>query len=517
MFLKIESYKKGIVISTIFNIINKGFVFLNSLLIAFYFGAQLKIDIYFYAYNTIMIIAVFMTNLNSAVLIPESMRIRMEKGERVSMHFLNLFIYSYLLFTILLFLVFLIDPVHAFIAVSRFKATGLVENSRILALATPLIVLMPIVNLLTDVLTSYKFFTIPMIAGILNGIFSIFFVIFFHKVLNVSSLLFGLLFSYSTNFILLIILMRKKLNWNFEIVKLQIEKRIWKNVGFAQAGNITSSMTSYFPLYLLSAFNPGIISALNFAQQISSLPTVLITNQFSSVAGIKFNELYARRQFQELNETFLSTAKFLLFILTPISGLFFIFSSEIVSLLLKRGAFGNDAVSNTALFLRWLGLLAPTLVINTLFARLFMASHKILQSFWYQIVFNLILLCCIYFCVRQFGPIGYPITWVSAYALNMIFCYFLEKRYFNLIRYNLVLRNFLFIVIANILVALVVYEWRVWIQIRSNLISLTCGGLLYLVLILLMSIRFNLNDHFNLFLHQFWKKALAYARNRRSE
>jgi putative peptidoglycan lipid II flippase len=515
MFLKIESYRTGIVISTVFNIINKGFVFLNSLLVAFYFGAQLKIDIYFYAYNTILIIAAFMTNLNSTVLIPESMRIRMSQGEGVAMHFLNLFIYGYLLFTLLIFFVFLINPVHAFITVSRFKAVGLIENSAILTLATPLIVLIPIVNLLTDLLTSYKFFSIPMISGILNGIFSVLFIIFFHTTLNVLSLLMGLLLSYSINCILLIILMKKKLHWDFGLVKLRIDNRIWKNIGFAQAGNITSSLTSYFPLYLLSAFSPGVISALNFAQQISSLPTVLITNQFSSVAGIKFNELYARKQFDELNQTFLSTANFLLFILVPISGLFFIFSSEIVTILLKRGAFSNEAVSNTSLFLRWLGLLAPTLVINTLFARLFMASHKILESFRYQVVFNLVLLGCIYASVRQFGPIGYPVTWVSAYTLNVLFCYLLEKRYFNLISYSLVLKNFLLIVIVNALVGLVVYEWRLWTHIQSNLIAFGCGAILYFVLIIILSIRFNLNDHFNLFLQQFWRKTKAYARNKK--
>src|SRR6202021_2179746 len=151
MFLKIESFRTGIVISTVFNIINKGFAFLNSLLVAFYFGAQLKIYIYFYAYNSILIIAAFMTNLNSTVLIPESMRLRVLQGEAVAMHFLNLFIYTYLLFTSLLLITFLIDPIHAFVMVSRFKAVGLTENYKILALATPLIVLIPIVNLLTDV------------------------------------------------------------------------------------------------------------------------------------------------------------------------------------------------------------------------------------------------------------------------------------------------------------------------------------------------------------------------------
>jgi putative peptidoglycan lipid II flippase len=512
MFLRIESYRRGIIFSTFFNVINKGFVFLNSLVIAFYFGTQIKVDIYFYAYNTILIIAAFITNLNATVLIPESMRMRTAEGESHAMYFLNFFLYGYAAFTLLICLLFLINPLDAFIAVSSFKSVGLRENSRILFLATPLIVLIPMVNLLTDVLTSYKFFSIPMISGIINGLFTLLFVLLFHHVLNVLSLVLGLILSNSLNFILLVFLMKWKLHWDFHFKKVTINKRIWKNIGYAQAGNLTSSLTSYLPLYLLSGFNPGIITSLTFAQQISSLPTVLITNQFSSVAGIKFNELYSRNEFADLNKIFISTANFLLFILIPLSGIFFIYPSEIVSLLFKRGAFGNSSVLNTALFLQWLGLLAPALVINTLFSRLFMASHKILQAFWYQILFNVLLITSIYFSVLRFGVVGYPVTWVSAYFLNVLFCYFLEKLYFNLIRYSLVLKKLFFILIFNLFVCMIVYIWKKWTGISSDWISLGTGGVLYLSVIILLNIPLKLNESINFFILQVWKKALVYGR-----
>ena len=512
MILKIESYKKGIIVSSVFNVINKGFVFLNTLVIAYYFGAQLKMDIFFYVYNTILIVAVFIANLNATVLIPESMRIRTQDGERHAMLFLNFFFYTYGLFTLLLCCLLLINPVHAFTAFSNFNASSLEENSNILLYAAPLIVLIPMVNLLTDVLTSYKFFSIPMIAGIVNGLFSISFVVIFHNVLSVLSLLLGLLLSNALNLILLIILMKRRLGWNFRFKYIKIERRIWKNIGFAQAGNISSSLTSYLPLYLLSAFGPGIITSLNFAQQISSLPTLLITNQFSSVAGIKFNELYSRGEFENLNKTFTSTANFLLFILMPLSGIFLIYPTEIVSIILKRGAFVGNGIAYTSLFLQWLGLLAPALVINTLFARLFMASHKIRQAFWYQIAFNVVLMVCIYLSVKHFGIIGYPISWVSAYMMNVLLCYFLEKRYFSLINYDMVLKKLGIVIIVNAIVGLVVLEWKRWSAIDSNFISLCSGGGLYLILIVILGIYFRLNENFNLFLYQLLNKVTKYAR-----
>lgn len=511
MLLKVESYKKGAFLSTIFNIVNKGLVFCNSLIIAFFFGAQLKMDIYFYAYNTIVILSTFITSLNASVLIPESMRLRAQSGEKEAVRFLNYFFYLHIALMGLISILFIINPVEAFNTVSGFKRGALEEQVMILRLSIPLIFLMPIINLLTDIMTSYKFFTIPMIAGIVNGIFSMLFVVFFHKILDVSSMLVGLLISYSLNFILLLSLMRRRLHWDFSFHRMRIERRIWKNIAFAQAGNITSSLTSYAPLYLLSSFGNGIITSLTFAQQISTLPTTLITNQFSAVAGIKFNESYAKKDYGEVNKTFLSTANFLLFILIPVAFILFLYSSEIVSVVLERGAFGKKSVIYTSQFLKYLGLLLPLMVINTLFARLFMASHKIIESFWYQICFNIILIVAFYINLRQFGFVAYPITLVSGYLLNVLLSYFLEKRYFNIIQYDIVLKKMFILILINLTVGECVYLF-VHYTIHSAFLSLAVGSSLYLALIVLIGLRFNLNDIFNSFIYNFWKKGLSYGR-----
>ena len=506
MFIKAESYKKGIILSTVFNVFNKGLVFVNSLLIAYFFGAQLKMDIYFYAYNTIVILSTFITNLNASVLIPESMRLRKQESDGNAMAFLNFFLYLYAAVTILLCLIFLIDPVKTFNMVSGFNKGDIQQQVQILVLSIPLIFLMPVINLLTDIMTSYKYFTIPMIAGIVNGLFSILFVLLFHKVLDVLSLLAGLLLSYSLNFILLVSLMRKRLNWNFRFRIFKLGKRIWRNVLFAQAGNITSSLSSYAPLYLLSSFGSGIITSLNFAQQISSLPTTLITNQFSAVAGIKFNESYASGNFASVNETFRSTASFLIFILLPVSGIFFFFPQQIVTVILERGAFGHSGVIYTAGFLQYLGLLLPMMVINTLFARLFMASHKIMQAFWYQIVTNVILIVAVYITVNRFGFLAYPVTMVCYHVLNVIGCYFLGKWYFRMIDYPRVLLYFMLLVLVNAAVGTGVYFFIRIVGLQSSILNLLLGAGIYFALIALISLKFKLNSVFNSFIFNFWKK-----------
>ena len=143
------------------------------------------------------------------------MRIRVKEGEEKAKGFLNLFIYGYIALTAIIAIVFLAAPVHIFKAMSGFELQSIQDQKNILLLAVPLILMMPLVNLLTDTMASYKYFTMPMIAGIINGIFSIAFVVIFHSVLDITSLLFGLIASYSINLFLLIFLMVKNLSWNF--------------------------------------------------------------------------------------------------------------------------------------------------------------------------------------------------------------------------------------------------------------------------------------------------------------
>ena len=500
MVFKAESYKKGIALSTLYNVINKGLVFLSSIIVAYYFGTQIKTDVYFYAYNTILIFSAFITSLNASVLIPESMRLRIQQGELRAMQFLNYFFYLYVLVTAVICAILFLNPVNAFIIISDFPKESLQNEAAILLLATPLILLIPVVNLLTDILTSYKFFSIPMIAGIINGVFSILFVFLFHSVLDILSLLTGLIISYVINFIILVILLKKKLQWQFRFKRLHIDKRIWKNIAFAQAGNITTSLSSYAPLYLLSGFNTGIITSLNFAQQLSSIPTTLITNQFSSVSGIKFNELYAKKEFSEINRIFLSTTSFLLFILTAISSIFFLYSSSITSFFLEHGAFEKSGVANTSLFLQYLALLLPMLAINTLVARLFMAGQKIMQSFAYQAAFNIVLIFFIWVAIQKTGIIGYPMALIALHVLNVLICYILLKKFFPEINYGRMLLVFLRIIALNFFILILVMFVKGLLSFLLGFVNLILGGMLYIIILSIVNWKMNLSPEINHFL-----------------
>lgn len=498
-FLRTETYRKGIILSTSFNFLSKLITFGNNIAIAYFFGTQFKTDVYFYTLATIMLLAGFITSINASVLIPESMRLRVQEGENEAMAFTNFFIVTYFLIGLACVLILLIDPVNSFTFLSSFNEEVLIEYSSILYWMVPLLALIVLVTFLTDILASYKYFTIPMIANMLNSSLSLLFILIFHKILDVLSIIMGLFVANAFNLFLLIFLLRKRLAWNLTLKRIKLSKKILKDILYSKLGNFASMVSNYLPYYLLSGFSPGIITALNYGRRLAELPNNLIVAQFSSVAGIKFNDLYASRKFTELNINFRKVLSFLFFIIMPISALLFLYNSEVVTLLFRRGAFDYKSVENTALFLKYLGLMLPLTAVNTIVARLFMAGQKIKQSFGYHIFFSIFFIISVWGGVKVYGVIGYPLALLFVYLINVFTIYLLLKFFFPFIEYSKVLIDFFKMLVINLFITVVVWYFGECFDFEG-IIKFITGATFYFILWLFISLLFNLSSELNGFI-----------------
>ena len=125
------SYKKGALVSVGSTFIWKLLSFVNSILIAFYFGTQARADIYFYIIQISSIVAVFFTSLNSNVLIPQAMFLR-KQNEQNAKSFINFFLLLYCLFIIIILAIGFLFPVNIFDLFSKFSQDILVKDILIL-------------------------------------------------------------------------------------------------------------------------------------------------------------------------------------------------------------------------------------------------------------------------------------------------------------------------------------------------------------------------------------------------
>jgi putative peptidoglycan lipid II flippase len=492
--LRVESYRKGIFLSSVFNVFAKSLGFGASLAIAYYFGTQTGTGVYFYAVATITMFASLITGLNSSVIIPEAMRLQIRQGLPASMAFLNFFLYAYCAIGVAVTVAIAVDPLQMFLAISQFPAQSLTPHVALLVASIPLFLLMLISTYLTDILTSRKYFTIPMITSMINSGIVLVVAILLHTRYDVLSLLIGMNGAYVLQIAFLIFLLKKSLDWKFAPRRVAIGRHIVRNLLFAEGGSLMSVFASYTPMFLLSGFGAGVIAALSFGQRVADVPTALITLQFSAVAGIKFNELFAGREMDNLNAVFVSSAKLLLFILVPISALVFVFSHEIIEVLYRRGAFDEQAVQSSAQFLQFLILLAPMIALNTLVSRVFMAAQKISIAFWYQLVANATLIAIVVAGVTLFGVTGYLLGLVLSYAISSLMYLFLLRVVFPFLEYRRVLLAFLVLLLLNAALAAPVALAKPALLTLGHLAGPALAGLVYIVALVVVNAFMRLNE-----------------------
>jgi peptidoglycan biosynthesis protein MviN/MurJ (putative lipid II flippase) len=242
----------------------------------------------------------------------------------------------------------------------------------------------------------------------------------------------------------------------------------------------------------MSGFGAGIITSLNYAQQISDAPNKFAIQQFSVVSGIKFNELHASSNSKnELNSTFIRVSDFLLFFMFPISSFLFFFTDSIVELIFGYTKVNPENLHNIALLLIYLGLLSPFVVINTMISRLFMAAHKIKESYWYQVAMNALFIPMLFLFVHQLGIVGYPVAILIFHCINVIAIFFLSKMFFKFLNYKKILEKFCVLLLLNLFIGTVTFYSLSFIP---NIEKIVLGLLLYAALLLLLNQLFKINE-----------------------
>lgn len=492
---RVESYRRGIIISSILSVFGKILGYINNLIIAYYFGTQAKTDVYFYFFATFSLLASFLTTMDSSVLIAQSMRLREKKSFEESMRFLNFFLYFFICIVAILTIIIALNPIDIFLIFSKFKYPILANNYFIIILSLPLFFLIVVTTYLNDILYSFKYFTLPVIASILNTGIIISFIIIFQVKYDILSVILGTILSYIINLFLLVYLLKRELKWKFKFKFINISKEVWHNLIYSQAGNVFTILASYIPLYLLSNYSEGVISGLNYGKRIADLPILFISTQLALVTGIKFNELYSKNDFKTLDTIFRSTVRLLIFILTPISGIFFLNGEEIIKVLFYRGAFDYNSVKISTDFLVYFGITLPFLVIISMIGNLFVAAQIIKYSFIYQIVVNSMQIGIMFFGVNLYGYIGYPVAVLITNVLNVFFVYLLFVKFFPYVQYLEIIKYLVVILLTNVLIIIIIKI--IPLSSLSPFVKLLIASLVYIILLIGINLKFDLNTDIN--------------------
>lgn len=498
--IKSESYRKGVVISTVLNVFAKGIGFLNTLIIAFYFGSNIQTDIYFFVFTVAILLTGIINGIDYLILVPEGMKIREQENEKSSQRFFNFFIYLYAVIGFLLAAIILISPGFFYSLFSKFDRNVLGDNYNLLYIGIIIIVFQLQNSLLSTILTSYKYFTATIITGLINSVFAITCTLFFHSKLGITGTMLGISIGYILNFILLVFILKKYQNWSFKNVAWMYKREVWGNIGLMQVNIMPIWVRSTIALYLLSGLGSGIITAVNLGQQVSAIPDILIIAQLLSVVSIKFNELNAAKNYEELNKIFIRVCEWGISITMFISFSFILFSGEIIGLLYGKSSVNAANLKNIEIVFAFSIACLSVKFISSICTNLITAAQKIRATFFMSVITHTTVTVVIYFLIHYFGLVGYLIGINLHFYLYFLFFYVLLKKTMPYIEYRKIFSSFFINLLNNSLVFALVYSVYYYkiIDTGNVYIKLSTGFFLYFLLSIIVNEIITANKYLKL-------------------
>jgi putative peptidoglycan lipid II flippase len=443
------SYKRGAALAIGSTFIWKILSFVNSILIAYYFGTQTRSDVYFYILFIAGIISNFFTSLNGDIIIPQTIYLRKE-SEKSAQSFLNFFLFLYVIILFIFLFTGELFPVKIFSLFSKFSIEVLIQEHLILRLAFIYFSCNILCSFILNIMYIYRIFSINFLFP-LNALMPLLIMLLFHNVLGLKTMLIGFIISYLIQILAGLFIMKKKLNWSFKSFKINFEKKLKDNIITNQSLVIINFFVSILPVYLMSNFAGGIISALSYAKQLTDAPTEILTTKISGIYHVRLNENASSRDFTSLNINYIKVTYIILFIITPLSLFTCYFAPDIINLFFKRGKFNLESSINVVRFLRPLMLLLIINAIRPLAGSIIAGTRKIKECFKYNLFLLIIYIFMFYVFISYFGPFVYPYVEIGGSIIGFLIIALFFKRYIPQINYWQPLKDAVLLVILNLI------------------------------------------------------------------
>ncbi|MBN1308005.1 MAG: hypothetical protein JXA18_08820 [Chitinispirillaceae bacterium] len=429
-FKRSESYRYGFIASILLSLAAKVLGFFTTILTAFLFGSTTETDLFFFSMASAGILTSFLINLDGTTFIPKYMKLR-DNGNVGKANDLIRFVFTmYLTVTAVAGAAVALFPEEWMNLFSRFD-TGTISLYRgIVRWTGPLVVILTLNFFLIDLMSSFRRFSLSMMSGLICSFINILTILVFHRTLGVQSVVVGTLAGGFFQCCFLLYCVLRLSGCPLLPIVWMIDRKTFRYLSLSQGAYLCSLFGSFIPLYLLSGYSAGIISAVGYGQRLVDLLSLLLVAQFSNVLGIKLNELHISHEVEKLRTSFFTIGKTALFFAVPAVVLMSVLCFEVVSVIFLRGEFHFDEAMEASRFTRVLVFLIPFLILNTMVARLFMATEKIDKSFGFQSTMGILMGIICMVGIHFFGPHAYPYAMLTAYAINLITVKFILDRFF---------------------------------------------------------------------------------------
>ncbi len=500
---KPTSYRQGAALAVGATALWKFVSFANALLIAAYFGAGSATDLYFYILIALGLGTYFLQRMNSAVIIPEAMALD-AKTPQQARRLLNGFLYFYAGLVLLCVGLGWFCPVGVARVFSRFPLTQLAAQKTLIILGIWLFGLQLLTSYLTAILEMYRRFAVSLFYP-LNALLPLICLFLFGSRQGIVSMMYGFVAANLIQIIVFGVVLKKELNWQFSSWVLLPSRNFKHNLTSNQLMELVNIINGLLPIYLLSGLAAGLVSALNYAKQLTDSASEVFSLRITNVSKIELTEYAARKQYELFNFSYLDTHKFLCFLLTPLAVFSIFYAPEIITIFFKHGMFNVQDVEQAAAFLRpLLGVMllaVPVLMQNNAVA----AKRKLKNFLPYALTGMLLFTLAVPLAMRLYGPFAYPYTQGVCFLLSFAIHAFFFKRELPFLSFGKSLWDMLRLVLLNgaALIPGALLTTYVW-GYPNPWITLGCGGVIFG---LAWGILFYFNNDLAWFMSHFKRRA----------
>lgn len=426
-----ENYKKGAALSVAATVAGKVFSFLSSLLLAFYFGATVKTDIYFYLILICAVITGWLSSINISLVLPEFMHQR-EKSLKSAFDLANFFLYIYAAAALIFCTAAYLFPAEILGFISAFSHEETAQAGSLMFLSCVYFFSFFIMTYLTALSESFRLFGIYFLTP-LNTLLPLIFLLAFK---NLEAMFLGYISAYWIQILFCLYILRRKTGWIFKPGKPEINRKFLINFAYSQPSAFAWAAVLYAPIFMISSTQAGMVSAVNYSRMLSDSPTDILTSKINNVAKVKFTCEAAKNQFEQMAQTIIKTDKFTMLLLVPFCVFTCMFAEDIIIMFFKRGGFTLQDAHNTAKFLAMFIMAVPFIGLNNNISNTFAALRIIKEVTPRYLVLALIFTALFIAGVKYYGAYAYPVLFLAMYAIMTLMNIITLRRFAPFIPYG---------------------------------------------------------------------------------
>ncbi|MBP1993964.1 murein biosynthesis integral membrane protein MurJ [Paenibacillus eucommiae] len=399
----------------------------REILSAAYYGANIEMDAYLFAYTVPAIVLSFVSGIITMGFLPLYIKQRVNSIKSASLFLSNVVnLLMLLLILIIVFCYCFSGPLAAFFAI---QPSSRVIIETLLWILLPSILFFALSYVFSSVLNALNHFTVPAFLTAFNNICVIVCIAVLHPYMGIYSVALGFMVGTAFQVLIQVPKLRKLgITYSFRIRIYDQDLKRMLTLSIPIIGLVVIDQCVFLATrFFATLLDAGSASALNYATRIMLLPVALFGTAIVTASYPSTVLMQAENRNKEYNLIVSVCIKSLLLILMPIMFICMAFSSNIIKLLFERGAFDSTATHMTAIAFMILSVGIVATPMKEFMNKLFFSKEMIRTPIHCSILFMITFISSCLILVPFLKYIG--IATASSIAL-------LVTLVFQLIKYN---------------------------------------------------------------------------------